>query len=74
MFRHDRHGSFALGPKRKVVIPHLLRRPRRLRTGDQALLVADVRETVLVVHAMAAFDKLVLARHGFLIGGDSDDH
>ncbi|MGW4393825.1 hypothetical protein ACWEHA_00940 [Amycolatopsis nivea] len=74
VFRPDRHGPFALDPKRKVVVPHILRRPCRLRTGDQALLVADVRENILVVHPMAAFDKLVLARHASLIGGDGDDH
>ncbi|WP_337824691.1 hypothetical protein [Amycolatopsis sp. A1MSW2902] len=73
VFRPDRHGPFALDPKRKVVIPHLLRRPCRLRTGDQALLVADVRENVLVVHPMAVLDKLVLARHASLIEGDGDD-
>ncbi|MET9262646.1 hypothetical protein [Amycolatopsis sp. NPDC004079] len=44
VLRPDRHGLFVLDLKRKVVLPLLLRRPCRLRTGDQALLVADSRE------------------------------
>ncbi|MGV9295783.1 hypothetical protein [Amycolatopsis sp. NPDC003676] len=74
VFRPDRHGVFALDPKRKVVVPLLLRRPCRLRAGDQALLVADIRENLLVVHPTAALDKIVLARHASLIGGTGDDH
>ncbi|MFD2472099.1 hypothetical protein [Amycolatopsis silviterrae] len=74
VFRPDRHGVFALDPKRKVVVPLRLRRPCRLHTGDQALLVADTRENILVVHPTAALDKIVLARHASLIGGSGDDH
>ncbi|MFI5614039.1 hypothetical protein [Amycolatopsis sp. NPDC051903] len=73
VFVPDRHGVFALDPKRKVIVPLLLRRPCGLRTGDQALLVADLHENVLVVHPMAALDKIVLGYHSSLIGGGNDD-
>ncbi|MFE3170650.1 hypothetical protein ACFXI3_03385 [Amycolatopsis sp. NPDC059235] len=73
VFRPDRHGVFALDPKRKVVVPLLLRGPCRLRTGDQALLVADTRENLLAVHPTPALEKIVLSRHASLIGGTGDD-
>ena len=70
VFRPDRNGLFALDPKRKVVLPRTLRRPCRLQTGDQALLVADTRENILAIHPMTTLDRLVLAHHTALLVGD----
>ncbi|MEW2505989.1 hypothetical protein AB0878_36570 [Amycolatopsis sp. NPDC047767] len=65
-------GVFALGSRRTLVLPVILRRRCGLSAGDGVLLAADPVRGVLVVHPLRSLERLVLGYHASLLGGDDD--
>ncbi|MET7998862.1 hypothetical protein ABZU76_49150 [Amycolatopsis sp. NPDC005232] len=65
-------GVFALGSRRTLVLPVIIRRRCGLAAGDGVLLAADPARGVLVVHPLPSLERLVLSYHTSLLGDDDD--
>ncbi|MGW5715335.1 hypothetical protein ACWEVP_04155 [Amycolatopsis sp. NPDC003865] len=70
LIRPDAGGVFALGKRRMVVLPIVLRRQCGISAGEDAFMVADPARDVLVVHPASALDQMVTDYHASLAGGD----
>jgi hypothetical protein len=70
LVRPDEDGAYHRPPGMLALLPAPLRHWCLLSPGDRVLLVADLERDVLVVHGMATLDRLVLAHHASVFGGD----
>ncbi|HEX6347550.1 AbrB/MazE/SpoVT family DNA-binding domain-containing protein [Umezawaea sp.] len=70
LIRPDEEGLFRVPPGLLAVVPAPVRHWCALSPGDRVLLVADLERGVLAVHTTTTLDRLVLAHHARVFGGD----
>jgi len=70
LVRPDENGAYRRPSGLLALLPAPVRHWCLLSPGDRVLLVADLERDVLVVHSMATLDRLVLAHHAAVFGGD----
>ena len=70
LIRPHHDGRFRVPPGLLAVIPAPVRHWCALSPGDRVLLAADLERGVLVVHTTTTLDRLVLAHHATVFGGD----
>ncbi|WNV84710.1 AbrB/MazE/SpoVT family DNA-binding domain-containing protein [Umezawaea sp. Da 62-37] len=70
LMRPAPRGAGRVQSGRRASIPAPIRHWCLLSPGDRVLLVADLERDVLVVHSMTTLDRLVLAHHASVLGGD----
>jgi bifunctional DNA-binding transcriptional regulator/antitoxin component of YhaV-PrlF toxin-antitoxin module len=67
----DPRGVFRVSGQGFLILPAVVRRWCRLRTGDRVLLVADPDASCLVIHPPASLAVMVSAAHAGAWGGEA---